>query len=87
MGKYKISFKKSVAKDLISIPNKNVKQILKRIDALSDNPEPQGAIKLTNQAKYRVRQGDYRILYEIRKLELIVTVVKVAHRKNVYKTH
>jgi len=84
MAKYKLSFKKSVAKDLRDIPNKDVERILKRIDALSDDPKPKGAIKLTNQERYRIRQGVYRILYEIRDLELIVLIVKVAHRKDAY---
>jgi mRNA interferase RelE/StbE len=84
MARYKLSFKKSVAKDLRGIPNKDVERILKRIDALSNDPKPKGAIKLTNQEKYRVRQGVYRILYEIRDLELIVLIVKVAHRKDAY---
>ena len=87
MAKYKLVFKKSVAKDLKNIPNKDVARILERINALIDNPKPQGAIKLTNQEKYRIRQGTYRILYELKDLELVITVVKIAHRKAVYKNH
>jgi mRNA interferase RelE/StbE len=62
-------------------------RILKRIEALNDDPKPKGAIKLTNQERYRIRQGVYRILYEIKDLELIVLIVlivKVAHRKEAY---
>ena len=87
MERYKLVFKKSVAKDLRNIPNKEVKRIVERIDTLVNNPKPQGAIKLTGQERYRVRQGIYRILYEIQDLELVITVVKVAHRKEVYKNH
>ena len=87
MAKYKLVFKKSVTKDLKNIPNKDVARILERINTLIDNPKPQGAIKLTNQEKYRIRQGTYRILYELKDLELVITVVKIAHRKAVYKNH
>ena len=85
MANYSLSFKKSVAKDLRSIPNKDVKRILSCIESLRDNPRAEGCIKLSGQERYRVRQGLYRIIYEIQDLELIVMVVKVAHRRNVYK--
>ena len=86
MGSYRISFKKSVAKDLRSIPNKDIKRILERIDCLSVNPRDDGCLKLSGQERYRVRLGVYRIIYEIQDEELIVLVVKVAHRSNVYKS-
>ena len=85
MESYSLVFKKSVAKDLRSIPNKDVKRILERIDQLIENPRAEGCIKLSGQEKYRVRQGVYRIVYEIQDFELIITVVKVAHRGTVYK--
>ncbi len=86
MASYSLAFKKSVAKDLRSIPNKEVHRILKRIDALCENPRAEGCVKLSNQEKYRVRQGAYRIVYEIRDYELIVLVVKIAHRSQIYKS-
>ncbi|MES9905149.1 MAG: type II toxin-antitoxin system RelE/ParE family toxin [Sedimenticola sp.] len=86
MESYRISFKKSVAKDLRSIPNKDIKRILERIDCLSVNPRADGCLKLSGQDRYRVRQGIYRIIYGIQDEELIVLVVKVAHRSNVYKS-
>ncbi|MCF6254120.1 MAG: type II toxin-antitoxin system RelE/ParE family toxin [Thiomicrorhabdus sp.] len=85
MGNYNLVFKKSVAKDLRCIPNKDVKRILERITLLLDSPRGDGCIKLSGQEKYRVRQGVYRIVYEIHDFELIITVVKVAHRGSVYK--
>lgn len=85
MGKYKITFKKSVAKDLRSIPNADVARILKKIDALAENPKGEGGVKLSGHDCYRIRQGVYRIIYEIRELALIVQVIKVAHRGVVYK--
>lgn len=86
MAKYKLVFKKSVAKDLRTIPNKDVKRILTCIESLCDNPKCEGCIKLSGQSLYRKRQGLYRIIYEIKDLELIISVIKVAHRSDVYKT-
>ena len=85
MAKYKITFKKSVAKDLRGIPPADIKRILQSIDTLADNPRAQGCVKLSAQERYRVRQGVYRIVYEIREDFLVVQVVKVAHRSSVYK--
>ncbi len=85
MRSYQLVFKKSVAKDLHSIPNKAIKQILKRINQLREAPRGAGCIKLSSQERYRVRQGCYRIIYEIKDAELIIIVVKIAHRKNAYK--
>ncbi len=84
MANYEIQFRGSVAKDLRAIPNNDVKKILERIDSLVENPRGKGCIKLSGQERYRVRQGDYRIIYEIRDFELIVVVVKVAHRSQAY---
>ena len=84
MERFEIVFKRSVAKDLRSIPSSDVKKILKRIDTLAINPRADGCIKLSGQSRYRVRQGIYRIIYEILDQRLIVTVVKVAHRSDVY---
>lgn len=85
MANYSIVFKKSVAKDLDRIPQKDVKRILKAIEALADNQRPPQSKKLSGDEKYRLRSGVYRILYEILDDQLIVTVVKVAHRKDVYR--
>ncbi|WP_448218265.1 type II toxin-antitoxin system RelE family toxin [Endozoicomonas sp. 2B-B] len=85
MALYKITFKPSVAKDLKGLPRKDVERIIKRIDALKETPRVQGCEKLSGKERYRVRQGVYRILYEIRDSELVVTVVKVGHRSAVYR--
>ena len=85
MASYKVTFKKSISKDLRDIPNKDVKSILKHIHELSNNPRAVGCVKLSSQERYRVRQGIYRIIYEIRDSELVITIVKVAHRSTVYK--
>lgn len=85
MAKYKITFKKSVAKDLRVIPKNDIQKILSKIDSLSDNPRGEGCIKLSGKENYRVRQGLYRIIYEIKDGLLVINVVKVAHRSHVYK--
>ena len=85
MENYSLAFKKSVAKDLRIIPNKDVKRILKCIELLREDPRADGCIKLSGQEHYRVRQGAYRIVYEIQDSELIILVVKIAHRSAVYK--
>lgn len=85
MASYRLVIKRSVAKDLRALPNADVAAILKRIHALADDPRPPGCEKLSAQERYRVRQGVYRILYEIQEHDLVVTVVKVGHRRDVYR--
>ncbi|MBS4008317.1 MAG: type II toxin-antitoxin system RelE/ParE family toxin [Clostridium sp.] len=84
MASFEIRFKESVSKDLRHLPNKDVKRILQRIEALRNDPRPAGCDKLSTQERYRVRQGVYRIIYEVRDNELVVIVVKVGHRREVY---
>jgi mRNA interferase RelE/StbE len=85
MGNYKVTFKKSVLKDLKSVPKSDVIKIISKIDSLAEDPRRVGAIKLSGNELYRIRQGLYRILYEIKDRELIVQVIKVGHRSDVYK--
>jgi mRNA interferase RelE/StbE len=85
MANYKIVFRESIAKDLRAIPNKDVTRILRRIDELAQEPRPPGSEKLTGEEKYRIRQGNYRILYTIEDEIVTVTIVKVGHRRNVYR--
>lgn len=85
MASYRLVIKRSVAKDLRALPSADVAAILKRIQALADDPRPPGCEKLAAQERYRLRQGLYRILYEILDQELVVTVVKVGHRRDVYR--
>ncbi|MFG1495218.1 type II toxin-antitoxin system RelE/ParE family toxin [Saccharospirillum sp. HFRX-1] len=85
MASYKLVVRKSVAKDLRSIPNKDVARLLQRLEELRENPRPIGSEKLSGQERYRIRQGVYRIIYEVTDELLVVTVVKVGHRRHVYK--
>ena len=85
MGKYNLTFKKSVAKDLRALPTKDVHRILKCFDQLAENPRLPGCEKLSGQERYRLRQGVYRIVYEIQDDILKVIVVKIGHRRDVYR--
>ena len=85
MTNYKVVFKKSVAKDLRPIPKVDIKKILSRIDNLADDPSPIGSERLSGLQRYRVRQGSYRILYEIEEHIVTVTIVKIGHRRDVYR--
>ncbi len=85
MDEFKIFFKKSVEKDLKGIPKKYLTKIFKRIEMLKENPRPEGSEKLTGKELYRIRQGIYRIVYSVQESELVVWVIKVGHRKGIYK--
>ncbi|MEJ7622448.1 MAG: type II toxin-antitoxin system RelE/ParE family toxin [Pyrinomonadaceae bacterium] len=85
MAKYEIVFKRSVYKDLRPIPKADIKRILELIDALAEEPRATGCEKLSGQERYRARQGVYRVIYEIQNTQLIVTVVKIGHRRDVYE--
>ncbi len=85
MAKYKIQVKKSAKKELGKIPKNELLEILEKIKSLSNDPHPTGSIKLTNQEKYRVRMGNYRMLYKVEDNFLTVFVVKVGHRKDIYR--
>ncbi len=84
MVKYKIEIKRSAIKEIKKLPSKDLKKILAKISSLADNPRPKGCVKLSADEKYRIRIGVYRILYEIKDKLLVIIVVKVAHRKDVY---
>jgi len=85
MARYSLRFKKSVPKDLRNLPKRDVGRILRRIECLADDPRPRGCEKLSSREVYRVRQGRYRILYEIADDVLIVLVVKGGSRDTVYR--
>jgi mRNA interferase RelE/StbE len=85
MAVYKVYFKESVEKDLESIPKKTLNEILRRISLLSQEPRPFGSEKLSDQERYRIRQGNYRVVYSIQDDELTVWIVKVGNRKEIYR--
>jgi mRNA interferase RelE/StbE len=85
MAEYNIFFKQSAVKDLDPIPKKDLQRIIRRIRLLKENPRPPGCEKLSARERYRIRQGKYRIVYSIQDDQLIVWVVKISHRRDVYR--
>jgi len=85
MAVYKIFSRASVEKDLSAVLKNDLKKILQWIKALADDLRPVGCEKLTGQDRYRIRQGRYRIIYSIQDKELTVWIVKVGHRKEIYR--
>ena len=86
MAKYEIVLRKSVRKDLEPIPKRDVRRILAAIAELANDPRPPQSRKLSGSEKYRLRCGVYRVLYEIQNAVLIVCIVKVGHRREVYRS-
>lgn len=86
MALYKIEINKKVRKkDLVAIPSKDVKRIVERIKKLAADPFPIDAVQLKGRVEWRVRQGDYRILYVVNEEIITVYVIKIGHRKSIYK--
>ncbi len=86
MERYNLRITKSARKELESIATKaDRRRIIKRIESLAENPRPGGVLKLSGRERYRLRQGRYRILYTIEDLILVVYVIKVGDRKDVYR--
>jgi mRNA interferase RelE/StbE len=85
MEEYKVFFKKSVEKDFKKIPKKYLIKILQKVEELKNNPRHKGSEKLTGYELYRIKQEIYRIVYSIQDNELTIWVVKVGHRKEIYK--
>jgi len=85
MEKFEIRIKRSAVKELVRLPNPDVRRILRRIRALQNDPRPAGAIKLAGRDTYRVRQGDYRILYDVFDVVLVVEVIRIGRRGDVYR--
>jgi mRNA interferase RelE/StbE len=82
---YRILIERSVVKFLKHIPEKDYYPIKAKIQSLAHDPRPYGSIKLKGRNAYRVRQGDYRIIYEIRDQALIVSIITVGNRKDIYR--
>jgi mRNA interferase RelE/StbE len=82
---YVVTLKVSASRQFSKLPEDMQRRISKALDALGDNPRPPGCKRLTNKSKWRVRVGDYRIIYEIQDAVLVVLVVEIAHRREVYR--
>ncbi len=85
MASYKLLIKPSAAKELEALPKKDRKRVVSRIRILADEPRPPGCEKLSGHDLYRVRQGDYRILYTVQDADLMVVIFTIGHRREVYR--
>ncbi len=85
MADYKIEIKKSAQKEIKNLPNKELKKVIDKIGSLAKDPRPAGCKKLSGEEKYRVRVGNYRVLYSIEDDVLVIYIVRVGHRKDVYE--
>ena len=86
MARFELKFKRSVTKDLRGISKVDVGRLLKKIEALRDEPRPPGCEKLAGKELYRIRHGVYRVVYSIDDAAIVVEVIKVGHRREVYRT-
>jgi mRNA interferase RelE/StbE len=81
VASYKVFIKPSAVKELESVPRKDRVRLARKIQSLASEPRPAGCEKLSGLERYRIRQGNYRIVYEIQDDRLVVIVVKVGHRE------
>jgi mRNA interferase RelE/StbE len=85
MASYKVEWKRSAVKELRVLPRDAVKRILQAVGQLSGNPCPVGARKLSgSEHTYRIREGNYRVIYTVSASSMVVEVIRVGHRKDVY---
>lgn len=85
MGSYSLEVKRSAAKEIADLPKADCQRVVTKIQALASDPRPHGCEKLSGAEKYLLRQGDYRILYEIDDSTRSVIIVKVGNRREVYR--
>jgi mRNA interferase RelE/StbE len=85
MGKYRVLLRKSAAGELSRIPKKDLLRILERIRLLEEEARPHGRVKLSAQERYRVRRGDYRIVYSIDDEKRTIEIFKIGHRSEIYR--
>ena len=85
MANYSILINRNAAKELEAVPRKDRLRVIEKIRGLAIDPRPFGTEKLSGEDKYRLRQGDFRILYEIPDLELLVSVIRIGNRRDVYR--
>lgn len=86
MASYRIEWKSSALKELRKLPSDAIGRIVIAVKALEENPFPHGSRKLVGgRSSYRIREGDYRVIYTIAAEVLLIEIIKVGHRKDVYK--
>lgn len=82
---YELRIKPSAVRELMALQDDVRSKVVARIQALAEDPRPRGCEKLTGGPRYRVRQGSYRVLYEVDDEAREVTVVRIGHRRDVYR--
>ena len=86
MARYSLEIKRSACREIEALPTKKDRRlVVDRISKLADDPRPPGSEKLVDDERYRVRQGPYRIIYEIDDAARVVCIVKIGHRREVYR--
>lgn len=87
MNKYRVKFAKSVQKELKKVPTKTALRLVKAIDKLSSNPRVGNVRPMVGSSTWRLRVGDYRVIYDIHENELVILVIRVRHRKDAYRNN
>ena len=82
---YSLVVKKSAERELRALPKADLRRVTDRIRDLAQTPRPPGHEKLSGQDHYRVRQGDYRVVYAIDDDHRVITIVKIGHRREIYR--
>jgi len=82
---YRLLIKPSAVRELETLPARDRRRMVAKIEGLARNPRPPGSEKLSGEEKYRLRQGDFRVLYSIEDASVTLTVVKIGHRREVYR--
>jgi mRNA interferase RelE/StbE len=85
VASYSLLIKRSATKEFVDLPRWERKRVMTRIRGLATNPRPRGCEKLSGEEKHRIRQGNLRIRYEVHDADSTVTIVKVGHRRDVYR--
>jgi len=85
VASYNVLIKPSATKELEAIPQKDRLRVVTKIRSLADNPRPIGCEKLSGREEYRLRQGRYRVVYSVSDPDQTVLIVKIAHRREVYR--
>jgi len=82
---YRLQIKRSAEKELRGLPKEDLARVARRIEQLKNDPRPPGCEKLFDVDCYRVRQGDYRILYTVDDKQRVIEIYKIGHRREVYR--
>jgi len=85
-GSYSVVVKRSAERELRALPRPDLRRVTERIRGLAGEPRPVACEKLSSQDRYRVRQGDYRIVYAVDDEKRLVEVVKIGHRREIYRS-